>query len=991
MHSWSSAVASLGLNRGASLFQARQELRGAAGASCAQRLLQAYLQDSCRKMRTENSPQNSNCLQALQNLSTQLTNPPQLVECQQMAYETIRSSDEAGKSVPPCIWQAAEGSLLGDPQQSQSLPKRTTKRLLTAHKHATRPAARVPKLPEDHQWSVLQQLAQKAGQRPVEIVAQDLGNRCMRPASSSQSAAASSERQEASIRYQQRLAVQVLCPSRSEQRLRQGDADDRSNAVQDQRCLRLLQQQAQHIVLGRRVINHAEAMKRAAADRSGQTSLMRCFVMAWHHDQQQIAVSNRILAAKRRLQLLKGHDMAAYLKEVSSVKSGHIQNLLAQTDRCLEELMRRLQAKCPQTAQVLAGKCGQISSSGGSSGTAADAWQSSDARWNNLSISLMANDTRQPSLLSGGEMRDYQLQGLRWMAGLRMHGLNGILADEMGLGKTLMVISLLAFLVESDSSVLPSIVIVPSSVLPSWQQEFSKWSPTLKVLSYCGKQEERAAAFNRVVRNQKAAFDILLTTYELMMGKHDVPRLSSLQYEYIIVDEAHRLKNSGCKLNREMKAYKSQSRLLLTGTPVQNNLDELWSLLNFILPDMFDSSASFAEWFACEIDEQRLEDGEEQEGLLNEEQSLLVTSRLHQVLRPLMLRRLKQSVASELPSKTEHLIRCQPSAYQTALITIIQDSLSNNNVAQGLKGINNSMMELRVICNHPLISRLHQDGCEESLPRSNPTAEVQLCGKMQMLDRILVRLHRARHKVLLFSTMTRALDVIEDYLEWRGFSWLRLDGGTSSADRGDLVNDFSNPGSDKFIFLLSVRAGGVGLNLQAADTVIMYDTDWNPQIDNQAQARAHRIGQTQQVLVLRLVTDKSVEEHILNAARAKQSIADQSITGGFFDNSTSPEDRRKYLVGIMQSSAQDNDLRASRTPDKLQLDVLLARCQVDMEIFAKITIEEGNLQEGMSSLASAAEITPMVEQVRRAVYNVKLEADRPILGKRKCRGTAPEA
>lgn len=288
--------------------------------------------------------------------------------------------------------------------------------------------------------------------------------------------------------------------------------------------------------------------------------------------------------------------------------------------------------------------------------------------------------------------------------------------------------------------------------------------------------------------------------------------------------------------------------------------------------------------------------------MLSEEEVLIVTSRLHQVLRPFMLRRLKEAVAGELPAKVEHLVPCRPAPYQQALFSAVKGQLQGPG---GVRGVSNALMEMRNICNHPLISRLHVSGVESSLLQHPLPAEVRLCGKMEILDRILLKLKATGHRVLIFCTMTRLLDVLEDYLHWRGLGYLRLDGSTGAADRGALVEEFNAPNSPAFAFLLSVRAGGVGLNLQAADTVIFYDTDWNPQMDAQAAARAHRIGQTKDVLVLRLQTVGTVEERVTAVAADKRGMADRSITGGFFDGKTSAAERQKYLLSLLRAQPDE--------------------------------------------------------------------------------------
>ncbi|KAK9798163.1 hypothetical protein WJX73_003156 [Symbiochloris irregularis] len=548
------------------------------------------------------------------------------------------------------------------------------------------------------------------------------------------------------------------------------------------------------------------------------------------------------------------------------------------------------------------------STSGSKKRGLASAKESNDV-WNQLALATTSGTACQPALLSGGTLHAHQLQGLSWLLSLHNLDLNGILADEMGLGKTVQVIALIAHLIEAGKAAKPFLILVPASLVANWEAEFAAWAPSIQVVAYRGSAAEREEIFATQVRGRQGSsrrMQVLLTTYETFMHKLDCPRLSQLRWEYLIVDEGHRLKNAGCKLVREMKRYSVAHRLLLTGTPLQNNLDELWSLLNVLMPSLFNCMDDFHTWFsgpsgaAAESDHMQLD----------EEETLLVTHRLHQVLRPFILRRLKQAVASELPAKVERLVPCAASPYQKALIDMVMRSArgdsSGGDASTKTRHINNAVMELRNICNHPLLSRLHQPGSEAGLRTGSALpAMLQLCGKLDTLDRLLRKLVFGGHKVLIFSTMTRALDIVEEYLDWAGLDSMRLDGSTAAAERGPLVQAFNAPDSTIPIFLLSVRAGGMGLNLQAADTVIMYDTDWNPQIDLQAQARVHRLGQTKQVLILRLQTINSIESHVLAVADGKRVFADKSIDGGFFDGHTSAETRKQYLLNLLRESAAD--------------------------------------------------------------------------------------
>ncbi|XP_052116774.1 chromatin structure-remodeling complex protein SYD isoform X28 [Arachis duranensis] len=366
------------------------------------------------------------------------------------------------------------------------------------------------------------------------------------------------------------------------------------------------------------------------------------------------------------------------------------------------------------------------------------------------------------------------------------------------------------------------------------------------------------------------------------------------------------------------------------GDQAKNNLEELWALLNFLLPNIFNSSEDFSQWFNKPFESAG--DNSPDEALLSEEENLLIINRLHQVLRPFVLRRLKHKVENELPEKIERLVRCEASAYQKLLMKRVEENLGSIGTTKA-RSVHNSVMELRNICNHPYLSQLHAEEVDNFIPRHYLPPIIRLCGKLEMLDRILPKLKAADHRVLFFSTMTRLLDVMEEYLTLKQHRYLRLDGHTSGGDRGALIDLFNQPGSPYFIFLLSIRAGGVGVNLQAADTVIIFDTDWNPQVDLQAQARAHRIGQKKDVLVLRFETVQTVEEQVRASAEHKLGVANQSITAGFFDNNTSAEDRREYLESLLRECKKEE---AAPVLDDDALNDLLARSEAEIDVFEAV-------------------------------------------------------
>ncbi|KAB1259411.1 Transcription activator BRG1 [Camelus dromedarius] len=540
---------------------------------------------------------------------------------------------------------------------------------------------------------------------------------------------------------------------------------------------------------------------------------------------------------------------------------------------------------------------------------------------------------KQSALMVNGVLKQYQIKGLEWLVSLYNNNLNGILADEMGLGKTIQTIALITYLMEHKRINGPFLIIVPLSTLSNWAYEFDKWAPSVVKVSYKGSPAARRA-FVPQLRSGK--FNVLLTTYEyIIKDKHILakvasgqsPRLSSpdrllsgpqIRWKYMIVDEGHRMKNHHCKLTQVLNThYVAPRRLLLTGTPLQNKLPELWALLNFLLPTIFKSCSTFEQWFNAPF----AMTGEKVD--LNEEETILIIRRLHKVLRPFLLRRLKKEVEAQLPEKVEYVIKCDMSALQRVLyrhmqakgVLLTDGSEKDKKGKGGTKTLMNTIMQLRKICNHPYMFQHIEESFSEHLGFTGGIVQgldlYRASGKFELLDRILPKLRATNHKVLLFCQMTSLMTIMEDYFAYRGFKYLRLDGTTKAEDRGMLLKTFNEPGSEYFIFLLSTRAGGLGLNLQSADTVIIFDSDWNPHQDLQAQDRAHRIGQQNEVRVLRLCTVNSVEEKILAAAKYKLNVDQKVIQAGMFDQKSSSHERRAFLQAILEHEEQDESRHCS--------------------------------------------------------------------------------
>ncbi|KZT44635.1 hypothetical protein SISSUDRAFT_976705 [Sistotremastrum suecicum HHB10207 ss-3] len=763
----------------------------------------------------------------------------------------------------------------------------------------------------------------------------------------------------------------------------------------------------------------------------------------------------------------------------------------------------------------------------------------------------------QPRMLMA-QLKEYQLKGLNWLATLYEQGINGILADEMGLGKTVQSISLLAYLAETHDIWGPFLVIAPASTLHNWQQELSRFVPDLKALPYWGNVKDRTVLrkfWNRkqISYNKDAPFHVLITSYQLVLA--DEKYFQRVNWQYMILDEAQNIKNSSSARWKTLLSFHCRNRLLLTGTPIQNSMQELWALLHFIMPSLFDSHDEFSEWFSKDIENAAENKGSK----LNEHQ----LRRLHMILKPFMLRRVKRHVQNELSEKIEIDIYCDLSYRQRALyralranvsITELLEKAANIGDADSARSLMNLVMQFRKVCNHPELferadvvapysfchfgagnplregdflhlpystrsplefhipSLFYLDGGLVSVPSEDSqagqetrylyhlmniwstdwmeksiqenivdsgdspfnfiplldrttseihslyhspefmrlawashenaewienapflldsdfvlngiapplliarpriseyyeTAEglpplgfighrmwMQSClsrpalqwgiapamappltlvsgertlvdkigqiqeapleslalyglppsivdtepachkfnsllphipidgflknspsyqlpwstmqvpdakrlifdsAKLARLDTLLQELKAGDHKVLVYFQMTKMMDLMEEYLIYRQYKYLRLDGSSKLEDRRDMVMDWQTR-PDIFIFLLSTRAGGLGINLTAADTVVFYDHDWNPSNDSQAMDRAHRLGQTRQVTVYRLITKGTIDERIIQLARVKKDVQDIVVGNKQFTDVAKPSEIVSLLL-----------------------------------------------------------------------------------------------
>lgn len=674
-----------------------------------------------------------------------------------------------------------------------------------------------------------------------------------------------------------------------------------------------------------------EIQQNAATQKQRVQKLGR--MMLQHHQNIEREELKRVeRTAKQRLQALKANDEETYLKLLGQAKDSRISHLLKQTDGFLGQLSASVKQQQRSAAEHYGDENAPPADDTSESEEEVEGGPKID--YYEVAHRIKEEVKVQPNLLVGGTLKEYQVKGLQWMISLYNNNLNGILADEMGLGKTIQSISLIAYLIEKKKQNGPFLVVVPLSTLTNWNLEFEKWAPQVSRIVYKGAPNARKQQQQQI---RWGNFQVLLTTYEYII--RDRPVLSKIKWVHMIVDEGHRMKNAQSKLTLTLtQYYHTRFRLILTGTPLQNNLPELWALLNFVLPAIFKSVKSFDEWFNTPFANTGGQDKME----LTEEEQLLVIRRLHKVLRPFLLRRLKKDVEKDLPDKQERVIKCRFSALQAKLykqlVTYNKMSVSDGKGGKtGMRGLSNMLMQLRKLCNHPFVF----EQVEEQMNPDKSTNDLlwRTAGKFELLDRILPKLFKSGHRVLMFFQMTQIMNIMEDFLRLRGLQYLRLDGSTKSDDRSELLRLFNAPNSPYFCFLLSTRAGGLGLNLQTADTVIIYDSDWNPHQDLQAQDRAHRIGQKNEVRILRLISSNSVEEKILERANYKLDMDGKVIQAGKFDNKSTNEERDALLRTLLDSAEAVEQLHEQEEMDDDWLNEIMARSNDELTLFQQMDAE----------------------------------------------------
>lgn len=561
----------------------------------------------------------------------------------------------------------------------------------------------------------------------------------------------------------------------------------------------------------------------------------------------------------------------------------------------------------------------------------------------------------QPDYFCGGVMRDYQIVGFNWLKRMFDNAANGILADEMGLGKTIQCIAMIARLVKVNYPG-PFLVCAPLSTIRNWFNEFKRFAPSCPALLYYGANEnERKKLIQFFYRSPLQSKTTLITSYEVLM--RDRALLSRNEWSYLIVDEGHRLKNPKCRLMAELKRMPLQTKLLLTGTPLQNNLTELWSLLNFMVPEIFSDISIFKSFF----DFDKLS---EHFGAQHESNFINI---LHKTLTPFLLRRTKKDVVLSLPNKREVMLYAPSSTDQIEWHSNLGEQCFawKKKKTKGRKDAHldlslldmkkedrhgkksqelpesddfeynmtphNMLMHLRKSCNHPYLLKY------PLLPGSDwlliDEQIVEKSGKMILLDKMLPTLLSKGHKILLFSQMVKMLDILADYLNMRKIKFFRLDGSAKLDDRQSDIDAFNAPDCDTSIFLISTKAGGLGINLTAADTVIIYDSDWNPQNDLQAQDRCHRIGQTRPVVVYRLVLKDTVDEMMVERAQAKRClskiiISDKKFKGSIKDDladNGDDTDIKTLVQNILKKNARDKKDGVVYNLDKKQLKQVVNR------------------------------------------------------------------
>ena len=522
----------------------------------------------------------------------------------------------------------------------------------------------------------------------------------------------------------------------------------------------------------------------------------------------------------------------------------------------------------------------------------------------------------QPNALTGTLMK-YQIQGLNWILHSFWEQRSVVLADEMGLGKTIQVISLMAAISLQGPRSWPWLVVVPNSTCPNWRREIKQWAPDFRVVCYHGGREPQRLAYDyelfpKGTKEMKA--HVVIMSYDSAQDVSTRNLFKTVRWIGLVVDEGQRLKNDENLLYGALRAMRVPWRLLLTGTPLQNNKRELFNLLQFIDPSKN----------AARLDEQYAE--------LTKDN----ISQLHDMIRPYFLRRTKAQVLKFLPPMAQIILPVSMSVVQEKLCKsimqknpeLIRAIFAHSKLKSNERSsLNNILIQLRKCLGHPF---LYSGAVEDKSvdPETMHRNLVEASSKLVLLEQMLPKLQKRGHRVLIFSQFLGMLDIIEDFLTGMGAKFHRLDGSISSLERQKRIDSFNEPGSEYFAFLLSTRAGGVGINLATADTVIILDPDFNPHQDIQALSRAHRIGQKKKVLCFQLMTKGSVEEKIMQIGRKKMAL-DHALIESMEKNED--EDAGEDLESILKHGAEalfTNNEKEQIKYDAAAIDKLLDRSQM---------------------------------------------------------------
>ncbi|EPX74321.1 SHREC complex subunit Mit1 [Schizosaccharomyces octosporus yFS286] len=503
----------------------------------------------------------------------------------------------------------------------------------------------------------------------------------------------------------------------------------------------------------------------------------------------------------------------------------------------------------------------------------------------------------QPSYISGGKLMPYQIQGVNWLYFQWIQRQHCILADEMGLGKTVQVISFISVLYHRHHC-FPFLIVVPHATVANWEREFHKWDPSLLVATLVGSERNREVVREHRIY-QNGNFDSIRTHVLIISTSSvdsEISLLKKFRWQCMIIDEGQRLKSDQSSLFNDLISIEATFKALLTGTPLQNNIRELFNLLQFLTPDKIDASELEREYE--HIDEEKVIE-------------------LHQMLKPFFLRRVKEEVLERLPPKVEVIVPLTMTPLQKKLYklivsknvdliqSIVSKSRAKSNSNSSRASLSNILMQLRKTLAHPYLYSPdveEKDVSEELSIRSLEEASA----KMLLLRLLIPKLIMRGHRILLFSQFVQQLDILEDWMDHKDISYSRFDGTTTEHDRQKEIDSFNSPNSKKSCFLLTTRAGGVGINLASADTVIILDPDFNPHQDMQAIARAHRYGQDKKVLVFSLIIRNSAEEKILQAAQ-KKMLLDQIVVQSMGENNDNVMDLHDVLQHGVRALFEDND------------------------------------------------------------------------------------